>query len=215
LDSIDEGKLRISLANDEAAAEAQRRMEEETASNEAAWAPILAKIKDSTPEWAWQYLTHPHGRPTYYSGCVTMIVPAAIDLEAMGTVFVYVGRPKDDPPCFLPAEWRLSSDDEEGWSVCPSNGRSETVYSLPDSADFLVALAQAHENMAENAELKAEASRRNAQIQKPTVETPATRAEHDWLGLARIAVGEAREGGSQAAIAYALIGVLELLVDTR
>lgn len=38
-----------------------------------------------------------------------------------------------------------------------------------------------------------------------------TRVEYDWLGLARVAVGEAREGGNQAAIAYALIGILEQL----
>jgi len=48
-----------------------------------------------------------------------------------------------------------------------------------------------------------------AEMQKANVEQPPTKVEHDWLGLARLAVSvNARD---QAAIAYALIGILEQL----
>lgn len=204
MDSIDEGKLRLAIAKEEAAAEAQRQLDEKFASNEAAWKPIIAKIKKSTPEWAWQYLTHPNREPTFYNG---MVVPATIDLQGMGQVFVYHS---DSHPLFMPAEWHLS-DDDEAWSVQPYNGRSETKYSLPGNPDFLIALAQAYANMEHYGEMKAEADRRNAERQKAKVEQPAQKAV-DWLKAAIIAAGPIlADGSSMDAIAYSLIGILEQL----
>jgi hypothetical protein len=201
LDSIDEGKLRIAIAKDEAHAEAQRRIKEEMASNEAAWAPIIAKIKESIPEWAWEYLTHPNRMPTFYNDHCWMVLPATIDLQGMGQVFVYYW---DGPPLFMPAEWYLSDDDEK-WMVQPDNGRAETKYSLPGDPDFLIALAQAYDNALRIPELMAEAARRNE-----TPEPPAKPA-FSWLDKAELAVGKALDVGNESAIAYALIGILEQL----
>jgi hypothetical protein len=212
LDSIDEGKLRLAIAKDENEAAAQQRADLHRAEIEAAWAPIVAKIKESTPEWAWEYITYPVRMPTYRSEHVTIIAPACIDLESMGQVFAYHRAMPNEFPLFLPAEWGIQ-DDDEAWSVCPSNGGSETVYSLPGHPDFLIALAQAYDNALRIPELMAVADRRNAEraANVPYSETPEppTRAEHDWVGLARLAVGE--NARDQAAIAYALIGILEQL----
>lgn len=210
LDSIEEGKFRLDQAKAEAEAEAQRRLDEETASNSTAWEPVIARIKQSIPEWAWQYLCHPNRKPTFRSEHVTMIVPATIDLEGMGLVFAYVAdhRTPNDPPLFVPAEWYLQ-DDDESWSVCLLNGRSETVYSVPGHPDFLIALAQAYATMEHYAGMKAEADRRNAERQAKVTETPEP--AFDWLHKARWALGAAKSDGNEAAIAYALIGILEQL----
>jgi hypothetical protein len=91
-------------------------------------------------------------------------------------------------------------------------GRPKTFWEMEHvNRDFHIALAQAAAQEKRLPELQADADRRNAERQKAKVEQPATRAEHDWVGLGRIAVGEAREDGNQAAIAYALIGILEQL----
>lgn len=205
LDSIDEGKLRLAIAKDEAEAAAQQRLEEETAKKAADWAPVIARIKNSIPEWAWEYLTHPNIQPTFYNDHCW--VPATIDLQGMGLVFVYYW---DSHPLFVPAEWHLN-DDDEAWSVLPYNGRNETKYSLPGNPDFLIALAQAYANMEHYAEMKAEADRRNEERRLKALDKPEplARVQHDWLGLARLAVGE--NARDQAAIAYALIGILEQL----
>jgi hypothetical protein len=225
MDSIDEGKLRLAERKAEYEAEALRQLDEQNAKIDAAWEPIIARIKESIPEWAWQYLTNPRQMPSYRKEHVSMIRPARIDLQGMGIVFVYVDG--QDVPMFVPVRWYLAddeekwsvrwylADDEEKWSVQTHNGYAEIRYSLPGDPDFLIALAQAYDNMAGYAELQVEADRRNAERRKAKVEPitpePPSRAEHDWVGLARLAVGEAREGGNQAAIAYALIGILEQL----
>lgn len=210
LDSIEEGKLRLAMAKEEAEAAAQQRLDEETAWNEAAWAPIIARIKQSIPEWAWQYLTHPNREPTFHNDHCLMVVPATIDLQGMGQVFVYYY--KDSHPLFMPAEWRLS-DDEEAWSVCPFNGRSETKYSLPGNPDFLIALAQAHANMEHYAEMKAEADRRNVELQERQVKQPPTVQKIDWLELAVRSAQPAVpvRGNENWTIAYVLVGILEQL----
>lgn len=205
LDSIDEGNLRLAMAKAEAEEEAQAQMQEEKAGNDAAWAAIIARIKDSIPQWAWQYLSHPNRLPTFRSEHVTMIVPATIDLGQMGQVFAYAYT---DLVFFAPAEWHLQGDGE-AWSVQPSNGRSESVYSLPGNADFLIALAQAYANMESYAVLQAEADQRNADRQKP----PATVQRIDWLALASrwMVFDTPVPSEVEKAKAYALIGILEQL----
>jgi hypothetical protein len=213
LDSIDEGKLRLAEREAEYEAEAQHRLDEENAKIDAAWEPIIARIRESIPEWAWDFLTYPRQMPTYRSEHVTMIRPAMIDLEGMGLVFVFAdGR---ITPMFSPAMWYLADDDEE-WSVQAYGGGSESEYSVPGNPDFLIALAQAYENMAGYAGLKAEADRRNVERQKAKVEQPATVQVTvqvvDWLAVAKTAAGPANANGNHiAAIAYALIGILEQL----
>ena len=207
LDSIDEGKLRLAQRQAEYDAEAQRQLDEKNATIDAAWAPIIARIKESIPEWAWPYLTHPNREPTFYNDHCLMVVPATIDLQNMGMVFVYYS---DSHPLFMPAKWHLS-DDDEAWSVRPYNGRSETKYSLPGNPDFLIALAQAYANMEHYAKVKAEADQRNAERQKAKVEQPATNDKPDWLAGA---IEYWRTPGTETndrAIACALIGILEQL----
>jgi hypothetical protein len=214
LDSIDEGKLRLAKRQAEYDAEAQRQRDEENAGIDAAWKALMDRIRKSIPEWAWDFLTYPNRMPTFYNDHCWMVVPATIDLDGMGQVFVYTW---DDDPMFCPARWYLA-DDDETWSVQADNGRAETKYSLPGNPDFLMALAQAYENMAGYAELKAEADRRNAERQKAkqewiVIEQPLTREpDFDWLHKARWAVGAATADGNESAIAYALIGILEQLM---
>lgn len=209
LDSIDEGKLRLAERKAEYEAEAQHRLDEENAKIDAAWEPLIARIRESIPEWAWDFLTYPRQMPSFRSEHETMIRPATIDLEGMGLVFVYYDSKTQ--PMFSPAHWYLS-DDEETWSIRPDNGRNECIYSLPGNPDFLIALAQAYENMAGYAGLKAEADRRNVERQKAKVEQPATVQVVDWLAVAKTAVGPANADGNDiSAIAYALIGILEQL----
>lgn len=211
MDAIDEGKFRIAERQAEYEARRSAVLDEQNAKIDAAWQPVIANIKESTPEWAWQYLTHPRQMPEYYSEHCNFIRPATIDLQGMGMVFVYADG--QNAPMFRPARWYLAcsrTDDDETWSVEVDNGSAETMYSLPGNPDFLIALAQAYENMAGYAELNAEADRRNAERQKMTVEQPKA---IDWLLSAEVYMDD--DGGEVKAIACALIGILEQLKSTR
>lgn len=213
--AIREGNMRIQIRNDKADEAAEQRQAEVEAEIKRKWAPIIKRIKDTIPPWAHQFLTHYMISPQERYNGEDQNRPAVIHIPDTATVYAYVDGQRIG---LLPAHYAVM-DDDETWSVIDVEGHFKTFWELEHvSQDFHIALAAAAAEEKRRPELQAEADRRNAEraANVPSSETPEpapepTRTPHDWVGLARLAVREARQDGNQAAIAYALIGILEQL----
>lgn len=209
-EAIREGNLRVEERKAEVEAAAAEQQAEQQAELLAKWAPLIEAIKNSIPPWAHQFLTHPMIDPSYYNDHSWLRRAATIAIPDTATIFAY--GETSSPVRFRPARYAVA-DDDETWAVIILGGEPLGHWERGDlTNDFYMALAAAAAEHKRLPDLLAEAARRNVERQKAKVEiAPPTRVEHDWLGLARLAVGEARADGNQAAIAYALIGILQQL----
>lgn len=204
-EAIREGNMRIEERKAEVKAAAAEQQAEQQAELLANWAPLIEAIKNSIPPWAHQFLTHPMIDPSYYNDHSWLRRAATIAIPDTATIFAY--GETSSPVRFRPARYAVA-DDDETWAVIILGGEPLSHWERGDlTNDFYMALAAAAAEHNRLPELHAEAERQLKALDKPE---PA-RVEQDWIGLARLAVGEAREDGNQAAIAYALIGILQQL----
>jgi len=211
-EAIREGNMRIEERKAEVEAAAAELQAEERAKLLAEWTPLIEAIKNSIPPWAHQFLTHPMVDPSYYNDHSWLRRAATIAIPDTATIFAY-GEKTSTPVRFRPARYAVA-DDDETWDVIMLGGAPLSHWERDDlTNDFHMALAAAAAEHNRQPELLAEAGRRNVERQaKANVKIALpTGFERDWLGLARLAVGKVQADGNEAAIAYALIGILEQL----
>lgn len=178
-EAIDHGNQLIEAWKRVDADNAARRQADELAENAEAWKPVLATIRQATPEWVHAYILAPsNSKPsfidTYYD---SYKLPAVIDLSTLladvPTIRVWAKPHSQNPMiCFEASRYSLVHDDEIGqWLVMTRfNNYKATDHDLhyfqpgsPGATDnFHVALAQAVADRTDLAALQAEAERLNA-----------------------------------------------------
>ena len=187
-EAIDHGNQLIAAWEQHDRAVAAQRTADELAENAKAWQPVLATIRQATPEWVHPYIFIPgNSKPsfmdTYYD---TYKIPAVIDLSTLladvPAIRVWAGPHNQNPSIvFEVGRYSLVHDDEiDLWSVMTRfdnykvTNNNLQYYFQPDSDTatdyFHVALARAVADRTDLAALQAEADRLNALPVAPVAE---------------------------------------------
>lgn len=205
-EAIREGNMRIEIRKNEIDQAAEQQRAEQDAEWLAEWQPLIDAIKDSIPPWAHQFLTHPIISPDYYNDHTLHVRAAMIEIPDTATIFAY-GETKS-PVRFRPARYAVS-DDDETWDVIMLGGSPLSRWERENlTNDFHMALAAAAAEHKRLPELRAEAERRNAERRNAERRDAPKEHKTDWLLAAHAACLVDQH---QAAIAYALTGILDQL----
>lgn len=199
---IDEARRQDEQAAEERAVEEKAKIAEQ-------WQPHLQAILGNVPEWAHGYLEVPDQKPDVYNDGTWMHRPAIFTIPEVGKVFAYDFGHKTGVR-FIPVEWSVQ-DDEEKFFVAPATRSYRHQYEEPGYRTFNVALSYAYDSFDQVPDLQRQADERNA-IRAAAQAAPKFASLNDW-GVAewtKEAISSWQNGDAQAAIAAALLALVEL-----